>query len=81
MRLRVDQPQDYAYAVIIDSETNPYGPGRTATGTMTAHGLQPRPWPEPANKNDWGQPLPWVAPKDDTGWLKSGQSGMGALAR
>jgi len=73
VRFRLDQPQDYPYAVIIDSETNPYGPGRTATGTMTAHGLQPKPWPEPANKNDWGQPLPWVAPADEAGWLKPGQ--------
>src|SRR5215210_4411590 len=42
---QIDQPQDYSYAVIIDSETNPYSVIRVATGTMTAHGLLPKPWP------------------------------------
>ncbi len=58
VRFRLDQPLDYPYAVIIDSETNPYSIIRVATGTMSAHGLQPKPWPEPENKSDWGKPLP-----------------------
>jgi len=69
-RFRILAPQNYQYAVIIDSETNPYKPERTSTGTMWATGLKPKPWPEAV---DWGKPLPWVAPATDADWLRTGQ--------
>jgi hypothetical protein len=74
VRFRVDQPQDLLYNVIIDSETDPYNIVRVATGTMSAHGLQPKPWPETEKKSDWGKPLPWAPPADEAGWIKAGQT-------
>ena len=73
VRFRIDEPREFPYAVIIDSETNPYNVVRVGGGTMTAHGLLPKPWPQPENGSDWGRPLPWVPPADEAGWLKPGQ--------
>ncbi len=70
-RVRIDAPANLRYAVIIDSETNPYAPARTSTGTVMASGLQQRPR---TGDNDWGSPLPWIAPKNDADWLKAGQA-------
>ena len=69
-RVRVDEPKDYLYNVIVDSETNPYTPERFATGTISAYGLQPSGYEAGSH---WGKPLPWIAPLDDTDWLRAGQ--------
>jgi hypothetical protein len=70
-RMRIDEPQDFLYNVVIDSEINPYLPARLATGTVSYYGLQPKNW-TPV-ENDWGKPLAWTAPTDDRDWLKAGQ--------
>jgi hypothetical protein len=69
-RFRLTEPADFLYGVIVDSETNPYKPSRLATGTVFATGLKPRPW---EGAEDWGKPMPWVAPATDADWLKTGQ--------
>ncbi|HEX8737379.1 MAG TPA: beta-galactosidase trimerization domain-containing protein, partial [Pyrinomonadaceae bacterium] len=70
-RMRIDTPKDFLYNVVIDSETNPYLPARQATGTVSYYGLQPKNWAP--TENDWGKPLAWIAPTDDSDWLKAGQ--------
>jgi hypothetical protein len=70
-RVRVDEPKDFLYNVVVDSETNPYLPARQATGTISYYGLQPKNWT--TTENDWGKPLAWIPPTDDSDWLKAGQ--------
>lgn len=74
-RARIDTPKNYFYNIVIDSETDPYKPARTATGTLSYYGLQPKPWAAAAaaEGNDWMKPLPWIPPTDDTDWLPAGQ--------
>ena len=69
VRLSVVAPKDLVCAVIIDSETNPYGPQRTATGTVWGTGFKPKPW---TGDEDWTRPLPWVPPQQDSDWLRAG---------
>ncbi|MBN2371780.1 MAG: hypothetical protein JXO72_14965 [Vicinamibacteria bacterium] len=70
VRVRINGPPGLLYAVIVDSETNPYTPMRRATGTITASGLQPRGW---TNDNDWGRPLAWIPPAAEKEWLRPGR--------
>lgn len=70
-RVQVTAPENYFYNVVIDSETNPYGPARIATGTIAKSGLKPKNWAE--SENDWGKPLAWIPPTSDDDWIKSGQ--------
>lgn len=70
-RTRIDAPQDFLYNVVIDSETNPYLPARTATGTVSYYGLQPKNGAQ--TENDWGKPIAWTPPTGDGDWLKAGQ--------
>ncbi|HEX9962322.1 MAG TPA: hypothetical protein VGB00_15415, partial [Pyrinomonadaceae bacterium] len=70
-RMRIDTPENFLYNVVVDSETNPYLPARQATGTVSYYGLQPKNW-TPV-ENDWGKPLAWIPPTDETDWLKAGQ--------
>jgi hypothetical protein len=69
-RVRIDEPPGLLYAVIVDSEINPYTPARRAIGTVTANGLKPRGW---TGDNDWGKPLAWIRPATDDEWLRNGQ--------
>ncbi|MCX7705396.1 MAG: beta-galactosidase trimerization domain-containing protein [bacterium] len=70
VRFKIDQPEDYKYCVVIDSEINPYTPARFATGTVSRYGLQPKMW---TSNNDWGRPIAWYPPFDDTDWLNTGE--------
>jgi hypothetical protein len=70
-RMRIETPKDFLYNVVIDSETNPYLPARQATGTVSYYGLQPK--TRTAIENDWGKPLTWIPPPDESDWLKAGQ--------
>ena len=70
-RVKVVEPENYFYNVVIDSETNPYIPARTATGTLAKSGLKPKNWT--GSDNDWGKPLAWIPPTVDDDWIKSGE--------
>ncbi len=70
-RVKISEPKDYFYNIVIDSETNPYTPARIATGTLAKSGLKPKNWADSAN--DWGKPLAWIPPVSDDDWIKAGQ--------
>ncbi len=70
VRFRIDQPKDYRYNIVIDSEINPYTPARLATGTVSRYGLQPRMW---QGINDWGKPIAWYPPVDESDWINAGE--------
>lgn len=70
VRFRIDNVKDYRYNVVIDSEINPYAPARLATGTVSRYGLHPRMW---TGNNDWGKPIAWYNPIDESDWLNAGE--------
>ncbi|MGB9642459.1 MAG: hypothetical protein ACPL3Q_04575 [Candidatus Ratteibacteria bacterium] len=70
VRCKIEQPENYKYCIVVDSETNPSTPARYATGTVNRYGVQPKWW---TGNNDWGRPIAWVAPVDDTDWLNAGE--------
>ncbi|MCM8758213.1 MAG: beta-galactosidase trimerization domain-containing protein [Candidatus Omnitrophica bacterium] len=70
VRFKIEEPDDYKYCVVIDSEINPYTPARFATGTVSKYGLQPKMW---TSTNDWGKPIAWHSPVDDSDWLVAGE--------
>lgn len=72
VRVRISEPKDYLYNVVIDSETDPYKPARMATGTLSGSGLKPKDWAG-GGGNDWGKPLPWIPPANDSEWIPAGQ--------
>jgi len=69
-RVKLIEPQQYPYGLIVDAMLNPYSLPRHAVGTVTASGLQPKPWKD---EEDVAKGLAWIAPKDDNDWLNAGQ--------